>query len=282
MKEPLALLRQLFSEGVIDREFGIRPSDKVPQEISAGRVGIQFGAQWNSLWPLLETVQENPDVDWLPLMVPSSDNKPLRISARPGHAGWFVVNKDYAYPEALIKLINVYWDIYYLQSADFAYPPAPEGGTWEGWLLSPLYVHQPGFNSKTQGIIEKAYADNKFDHLDGEILDMFKFVDSYLKGNRADWGWARIFMPGEPGEVSQAGIDWYVKNGTFLEDKFLGVPSEEMTQKWPTLTALQEETFIKIIIGAYDLDHFDTFVDDWNRLGGAEITQSVNEWYKTQ
>ena len=282
MKKPLSILRQAFKEGVIDQEFGTRPWGNMPQELSAGRVGMLFGAQWISLWPLYDTTVDDPNVDWLPLIVPSADEKPLRISAAPGHAGYFAVNKDFAYPEALVKIMNAYWDKYYLESAEYAYPQDIEGGTWGAWALSPITLHRPGFNYNVHLEIEKAYNENKFDHMTGELLDMFSLVDSYLKGNREDWGWAKIFGPGEPGETSQAGVHYYVENNVFLEDKFLGVPPESMTDKWGSLEALQEETFIKIINGDYDLDYFDEFVDQWNKLGGAKVTEDVNEWYKTQ
>ena len=73
-----------------------------------------------------------------------------------------------------------------------------------------------------------------------------------------------------------------IDQGRFLPEAFLGVPSETMTSKWPTLTSLQEETFIKIIIGDLELDAFDEFVQQWHDLGGAEITDDVNEWFRTQ
>ena len=89
-------------------------------------------------------------------------------------------------------------------------------------------------------------------------------------------------MPGKPGEVSQAGMHQLIEQGRFLPEAFLGVPSETMTTKWPTLTSLQEETLIKIIIGDLELDAFDEFVQQWHDLGGSEITESVNEWFSSQ
>ena len=36
----------------------------------------------------------------------------------------------------------------------------------------------------------------------------------------------------------------------------------------------------KIIVGDYEVDHFDEFVEDWHKLGGTEITAAVNESYE--
>ena len=290
MKQPLALMRQLYAEGIIDQEFGTRVGDKLPEEVISGRVGMEFGAQWNPLWPLLDTVRDAPEVDWLPLMVPSSDDRTVRFSSTVGHSGYFAVNNEFAYPEALMKILNGYWDMYALESSTMAYPPSKEGGTWQAWLLSPIDVNKPGMNFNTQLTISTAYHENisiqeamkKHGHEFGEVVDMYNFVVSYLGGKREDWGWARIFMPGKPGEVSQAGMHQLIEQGRFLPEAFLGVPSETMTTKWPTLTSLQEETLIKIIIGDLELDAFDEFVQQWHDLGGTEITEDVNEWFSSQ
>ena len=48
-----------------------------------------------------------------------------------------------------------------------------------------------------------------------------------------------------------------------------------------SLSSLQNEVIIKIIVGDYEVDYFDEFVDDWHKLGGTEIMAAVNEWYSS-
>jgi putative aldouronate transport system substrate-binding protein len=53
------------------------------------------------------------------------------------------------------------------------------------------------------------------------------------------------------------------------------------TAKYPNLTALQLEYFIKLIVGEVDTDKgFDTFVEQWKKSGGQEITDQVNQKQK--
>ena len=47
-----------------------------------------------------------------------------------------------------------------------------------------------------------------------------------------------------------------------------------------TLSFMQNDAFLKIIMSETSLDTFDTFVSDWKRQGGDEITQEVNAWYQ--
>ena len=43
--------------------------------------------------------------------------------------------------------------------------------------------------------------------------------------------------------------------------------------RWATLKDLQQQTYLKMIKGEVDIDaEWDNFVQQWNDLGGAEIT----------
>ena len=51
-----------------------------------------------------------------------------------------------------------------------------------------------------------------------------------------------------------------------------------MSEKLSTLKKQQLTDFTAIIMGK-DIDAFDTFVENWNKLGGEKMTEEVNEWY---
>ncbi|WP_369384577.1 hypothetical protein [Halalkalibacter hemicellulosilyticus] len=51
-----------------------------------------------------------------------------------------------------------------------------------------------------------------------------------------------------------------------------------MIKMKPILDDLMHDTFIDIILGR-SIDEFDQFVDDWNRMGGAQMTVEVNQWH---
>lgn len=50
-----------------------------------------------------------------------------------------------------------------------------------------------------------------------------------------------------------------------------------MKTKNADLNKLQEETFVAIVTGAEPIEKFDTFVEDWNKRGGEQITKEVQE-----
>ncbi|MNY55159.1 hypothetical protein D3C86_1911100 [compost metagenome] len=72
--------------------------------------------------------------------------------------------------------------------------------------------------------------------------------------------------------------DQYDKNNQFLLEKFVGAPTPTMVERKATLEKLQNEVFVKIILGD-PIDTFDKFVEDWKKLGGDQITEEVNQWY---
>jgi putative aldouronate transport system substrate-binding protein len=53
--------------------------------------------------------------------------------------------------------------------------------------------------------------------------------------------------------------------------------TKTMELKWSNLQKLEDETFMKIIMGAAPLDSFDSFVANWKAQGGDEITPEVQQ-----
>ena len=60
-------------------------------------------------------------------------------------------------------------------------------------------------------------------------------------------------------------------------DAFYGTATDTMTQRMSTLGKQQLTDFTAIILGE-NADKFDTFVENWNKLGGETIVKRVNDW----
>lgn len=57
--------------------------------------------------------------------------------------------------------------------------------------------------------------------------------------------------------------------------------SESMIENQAVLEDLEIQTFTNIITGQSPVDEFDSFVEQWNVLGGEMITQEINEWHES-
>ena len=126
--------------------------------------------------------------------------------------------------------------------------------------------------------LEQYRKDGDESKVQGEALSILKKLQAFESGSEdgfALWGWERIY--GAEGAYGVL-INYRDKNMT-QDNLFVGAPTETMTSKMSTLQDLQDEVFIKIILGEEPIDAFDKFVEDFNTLGGADITREVNEWY---
>lgn len=58
---------------------------------------------------------------------------------------------------------------------------------------------------------------------------------------------------------------------------FDALPSESTYMS--ELLTYRNETWLKIIQGELDVDYYDTYVEEWMNRGGAILTEEANEWY---
>ena len=61
---------------------------------------------------------------------------------------------------------------------------------------------------------------------------------------------------------------------TFVSPVFWGT-TETMEDVWTTLETMEIETFVKIVMGEAPIEEFDRFVEQWNALGGEQVTSEV-------
>ncbi|MGO4545424.1 extracellular solute-binding protein [Paenibacillus sp. 2TAB23] len=276
VRTALQSLQAMSKGGQVDPEFGIKDGSKVSELIAGGKIGMQYGEQWNSIYPLQLNKNVDANAQWqaFPIVTESGDMAkiPLKFST----ARFYAVKKGVKHPEALIKLFNMHLEKIWGKTGDFGYyfaPPEAESV----WQLSPVTPYPLKKNVEAFRAIDAARKAGDMSTLTGEAKTIQEKMDSYYSGSKegfAVWGWERIYS-----EQGSMGItDQYDKNNQFLLEKFVGAPTPTMVERKATLEKLQNEVFVKIILGD-PIETFDKFVEDWKKLGGEQITKEVNEWY---
>ncbi len=276
VKNALKALQDMFKGGQIDKEFGIKDGGKVAEDITAGRIGMEYGEQWNSIWPLQLNKNNEPNAQWRAFPIVSETEELAKVPQKFSTTKFFVVRKGAKNPEAVIKLFNLHLEKNWGETAEFDVYYAPKEAE-SVWQLSPVQPAPPKKNVTAFREIDAARKANDFSVLTGEAKTIQEKIELFNSGSEegfAVWGWERIYGP----EGSMGITDQYDKNNQFLIDKFVAAPTPTMVERKSTLTKLQDETFIKIILGD-PIDNFDKFVADWKRLGGEQMTQEVNDWY---
>lgn len=272
MKTPLLKLQELYKNGYMDVEFGVKDFYKVSETTIAGKSGLHYGAAFDSLWPLQPLRNIDPKSEWQAFPIVSVDDKPVKVTYNMGTVSWIAVNKKARNPEALVKIFNMFIEKCWSENAQYDYyfyPPNAEGT----WKLSPIAV-LPDVDIYTD--IKEAEKTGDASKLTGAAKYTWELMEQYKAGDDSLWGVWR----GSGGEgATSAVLEKYISGDHLLLNKFVGAPTPTMTEKWATLTKMQSEVYTKIILGNAGIEEFDKFVSDWNTLGGEAITKEVNDWY---
>lgn len=279
VKEALAVLADMYKSGQLDKEFGVKDGGKVAETIASGKVGMEFGQQWNSLYPLNQSYQNNKDASWVGYPLVSADDQPARSPQKFSATEFLVVRKGFSNPEAIIKMMNVYAKIYHDPATDseiFNKYCRPEENDHVGvWKFSPVVVNRPLNNIYIFEQMQEYRKTGDISKLGSPAKGNLENIEAYFAGDDAQWGWNEIY--GEQG-VFLSGLQYREEN-RFQYDAFVGVSTPTMVEKKATLEQLEKEVFVKIIMGSSPLEAYDKFVADWNQLGGEAMTNEVNEWY---
>jgi putative aldouronate transport system substrate-binding protein len=274
----LAALQDWYKKGLIDKEFGVRDFNSAGQPTASGHTGVIFGQQWLSLTPLQSCKDNFPNSQWSAYQVPSATGRPASVSACPGTNSWILVNKNFAYPESVVKMVNLFIEKCWGATGDnskYYAPPEAEGV----WKLSPVTSSMPLKNIDAFQTLDRARKAGDNSKITGEAKSIYDKLAEYYSGSTSGfalWGWERIYGP-SPSSYSQ--IDEMQSSGRILINKFVGAPTETMTERFSVLESMRNEVFTKIIMGDSPLSDFDKWVTDFNNLGGTQITKEVNAWY---
>ncbi|MCC3372414.1 extracellular solute-binding protein [Cohnella sp. REN36] len=278
MKDALAKLRELYASKAIDQEFGAKDWGKTADDIGAGKGGIYFGAFWQPLYPLQTTMTHTPDSDWNAYPIPAAADGSL-VPKRPNNVfSWMVASKSMKHPEALIKSMNLWAEMWIEggQYNDLFYKEIQGSEKYAGkevhQYAKPYFFDDPGKNMVIGKQFKEAVAKD-----DGSLVthpDGIWKWNAYKNKEPNGWAYYKYLLESE-GVLAQYGE-------SFVHESFLGAPTETMVKRQANLNKLEVETFTKIIMGKADLAAFDKFVSDWKSLGGDDITKEVNAWAAEQ
>lgn len=280
MKNALQALQDLLKAGAIDSEFGAKDSGKVKEDITAGKIGINFGAWWNYGWPLYSSWQMDQSADWKSFPLMSSDSNPAKATGKMGAGMNYVVSKKCQNPEALIQFLNL--DDYYRFYEPAKYSEMRVDGSG-GAVYSELilnWIAHPGENYQSYTDIKNALEKDDTSFLKDEGLEKIRY-DSIV-----EWRSGNISPDNQTIYVNEKAFDLggsveimmgMEKDSGFMIDGFYSAPTQTMKSKWAALQDEEMITFTKIMLGA-PISDFDEFVENWKKLGGDQITKEVNDW----
>lgn len=273
VKQALKTLQEMYRNHEIDSEFIFKNGSKAKHLVADGKIGMAYGEQWGSF--LLQSSRNgDPDAEWQAYPIVTDSGKAAKVPLKFTTSYFYAVRKDFAYPEAILKMFNLHLEKNWGKTAEYE---TYYNNVMPVWGLSPVTPFPADKNLKAYRQIVEARREDTTSQLQGEPGFIQDRIDRYLnreEDSESGWGWEKIY--GASGAMSI--LDHYEKNNQLLFDAFAGAPTETMIERQTLLDNLQHDYFVNIILGE-PIDQFDRFVEEWYRLGGADITTEVNQWH---
>lgn len=275
VRDALEYLAKMYAEGLIDQEYGVKDSTAVGEDACAGHIGLYLGGHASPLWPLNATVKE--DADWTPYPIPTVDGSDPVQYVDIAVANYYVATKDCQNPEAILKMMNLFTEICFSENCDPLYYTTSE--QYREPFKHARIQAWPTTKNIDIALRIKDYRENgdmSVIEANQETLDMFNYCEIYNETGAREGGWdyARVFDVGG----SELVLNDYLEKDNIKYNGFYGPATDTMATKKATLDKMEAQTFSQIIMGASPIEEFDTFVEQWTSLGGADITKEVNEW----
>lgn len=276
MKDALAAWAEWFDLGIIDPEFPIKDFNAMNSGVVSGKAGMQPYYQWWGYDPGMNLVATNgQDAIFYPYLIPTVDGKVATQSIPFTNGSYMVINKNAKNPEAAIKALNLY-----AQITDEATPEESAELLEEGMahvvgafrIINPMTDYaqyeqvSEALKTGDTGVLATSIAWLKYN----ESVQFAEDGSSSTVG-----GYLQQGAPKSAYGLAKTILD----NNQYVETAMWGAPPKALAKYGTTLNDILVEGFTKIIMGAEDIDYFDTLVQNWYLAGGEEATEAVNEMY---
>ena len=288
IKDALTQLNQMYEDGLIDPEFGVKDTVKLGEDISAGKVGMFYGLEGMPWGACKSNIENNPEAEWQCYPIVSAIDEPAKPITYVRISRYYAANAKCEHPEALVKIANVFQDkINSLDSTEETlntFGVDPETGInfaeYAAFGMDPAIQKCNTYYKEIKDTLE---GNSKIEDIHPEAARYYNVIKTYIDGgmdkasNSLGWNYYKFIGP--EGSWNTI-INDYKANDKLVQSAFFGAPTPTMSTNLVSMDKLQSETFVNIIMGTQKPETFDDFVKQWKEMGGDTITDEVNEWYE--
>lgn len=267
------MLSDAYNKGLINPKF---EKASLTDDLVNGKYGIFIGV-FHSPTNYLKTNYAKYGADWSVFPIPKQSDGKNRVQIDLASRNYIFVKKGFKNPEALIKTLNLYAE---LQNGSMAQwwidqQNSPKYSklynSFHMYLVPCQFVYPMG--NYDLGIkMSKAVKEN-----DESILTTPSEKNIYAKikaGGELGWSYKKYTVDVMPV------ISNYIND--FHYSAYSGPITPTQMNKAQSLSNYENGIFLDIISGRKAISSFDTYVEQWKKLGGTDWTREVNEWYKSK
>ncbi|KRE45389.1 extracellular solute-binding protein [Paenibacillus sp. Soil522] len=273
-KKALSKLADWYKRGLIDNQFALNKN--IHEPIVSNKSGLFFGPWWAPYWPLGDFNSIDPSADWKAYPVPLNEDGKFVTHIAPVMNSYLVVRKGYPHPEAVVKVLNIETRLNRKQDPNKEKVKKLEDELLHGGAQLRNYFPIDHLLDFTDAI-EKRYVDvesvfqGKKDpaSLDVESRLVYESIvqeKAHSKSNDLNSMAALAFQTGVKVLVTTPMVK---VRGVFYDT------TDSMPNYWSELERLENDTFLKIVMGELPVEAFDDYVKTWMDSGGGTITDEV-------
>jgi len=278
-KNLLAKWAEWYKKGYVRKDFASLDSAAMLEDANNGLVGTFAQANWAG-WQVGKQIVDNQGEGtyFMGHELPAVDDKKIMYPIVFTNSAYNVVRKDYAHPEAMIKLINCYCDVLNdsISNGTMTIDEVmPFGSNDMHHVTGPFKVEfasykdtaevhkafETGVEKFSTGYANLYYFEAKKWITDGDLTSLGRYLQMGTKE-------ATLFLG-----------NGHVDNEQILKSKLWGASPTAVLDYGTTLDDLLIEGYTKIIMGVEPIEYYDTLISDWKQAGGDECTAAINAMY---
>jgi putative aldouronate transport system substrate-binding protein len=253
MKQYLAFMNKLYTEGLVDAEWPVNKSATIQQKFTTGKAGvITYG--WGIAPAVTEAMNKNLPNSQITL-IPSLKGSDGQVGnwLQGGGVSWYIaIPKSSQHKEEAMKYLDMK-----VQSELFKELSVGQENVEYKTENGKMFPILPKFN-ETRGNADWFITST----------DVKAFEEYWLLRVRKD----QVLYEAFEEIQKQAAVS--VQDPTLLAPP-LPVVGTHMQK----LNKLESDYMIKVLAGAEKLDGYDNFVQQWKAQGGTEVIQALSDWY---
>ena len=254
MKEYLAFMNKLYTEGLIDPEWPVNKAETIQQKFTTGKAGIMtYG--WGIAPAVTDALNKNiPDSKITLITALKGPDGQVGNWVQGGGVSWYIaIPKSSKNKEDAMKYMNLKVE--------------PE-------LFKELAIGNEGvhFTSESNGmfpILPKFNEDRGNSDWFMTSTDASQFEELWLLRVRKDPILYATF------EEIQKQLSVSRSDPTLLAP-----PIPAVGNNMQKLNKAENDYIIKVIAGAESLENYDKFLADWKSQGGSEVMKELTAWYE--
>jgi len=269
VKDCLAWFQKLYADGYVNKEFATLNKSGMKEYVEQGKAGVCLytGSFGYSIG--MNAYANNDKAMFYCMEIPSATNETVIHGFGLSGGTFNCANANCKHPEALVKLCNIYaWvfndlnDETIKNQFNYTYGnPGPIG------VNNPLADYQ-----QTIDIVAVEKGKKDASELQADAKSKYEVLLKWTVDHNYE-GLSSYYQVSKDGSLNK--VKHVIENNEYIISEYHNVPGEEYTKYMSTLSAMQEETYVKIIMGE-SLDTFDTFVETWKKSGGDSVTAEMN------